>query len=130
MNVLRENNLENVNFEGIILKNRFWMSEQPVNNKGCSSIQFLLRAFYQQCKIGARKFKKFFCGDKKVSIPFELGLTSSVSWTIRVSFSWDIGKAFWEFFFFNLGIKNGPSSCIYYYCNTNDIVKQIIWGNQ
>ena len=33
MNVLRENNLENVSFEGITLKNRFWMSEQPVNNK-------------------------------------------------------------------------------------------------
>ena len=23
-----------------------WMLEQPVNNKGCSSIQFLLREFY------------------------------------------------------------------------------------
>ena len=54
------------------LKN--WMLEQPVNNKGCSSIQFLQREFYRVYKKGLlsflglesfKKFIKFFKGVRK-----------------------------------------------------------------
>ena len=36
---------ENLFFLGSNFENVFWMLEQPVNNKVCSSIQFLLRSF-------------------------------------------------------------------------------------
>ena len=70
------------------LKN--WLFEQPVDNKSCSSIQFLLRQFYQ-------KYKKVLCR--------VLGLESSIPWNIRFFFQADS---------FEPGLKIGPCSCIYY----------------
>ena len=57
------------------LKN--WLFEQPVDNQSCSSIQFLLRQFYQ-------KYKKVLCR--------VLGLEISIPWNIRFFFS---GGFFW-----------------------------------
>ena len=95
--VFRENNFENVIFENVFFflreqfwKNIFWgyqlwpkwpcsektgelkicVTEQSVNNSGCSSIQFLLRKIYQ-------KFKN-------VLLSFSGGQESSISWNIRV----------------------------------------------
>ena len=52
-------------FLGRNFESQFWTLEQPINNKGCSSIQFFLRKFYQKYKkvllnffYGARKFLK------------------------------------------------------------------------
>ena len=35
-------------FLGSNFENAFWMLDQPVNNKDCSNIQFILREFYQE----------------------------------------------------------------------------------
>ena len=40
--------LEKKSFENVFFENTFWILEQPVNNKGCSSIKFFLRGFYQE----------------------------------------------------------------------------------
>ena len=46
-NVFRKTNFSKCIFLGRMFETVFWMLEQPVNNKGCSSIQFLLGEFYQ-----------------------------------------------------------------------------------
>ena len=55
------------------LKN--WMLEKPVNNKGCSSIQFLLREIFKSIKGLIKSIKKLFFSF--------LGLKTSISRNIR-----------------------------------------------
>ena len=62
------------------------MLEQPVNNKGCSSIQFLLKEFYQEYK--------------KVLIFFLWVEESSISWNTRFFFQGRFFK-----FFLSLGLN-------------------------
>ena len=47
-NVFRENKVRKFIFLVSNFENAFWMLEQPVNNKGSSRYQFLLREFYQE----------------------------------------------------------------------------------
>ena len=63
---------ENVLFEGIICENVFWMLEQPVNDKGCSSIQFLRREFYQEYEnfFSGKFFFFFFFSSLGLKVPF------------------------------------------------------------
>ena len=110
--VFRENNFENVIFENVFFflreqfwKNIFWgyqlwpkwpcsektgelkicVTEQSVNNSGCSSIQFLLRKIYQ-------KFKN-------VLLSFSGGQESSISWNIKIFLKR-------IFLFFEVGLKS------------------------
>ena len=45
--ILMKNKLK-IMFLGSNFENEFWILEQPVNNKGRSSIQFLLREFIKK----------------------------------------------------------------------------------
>ena len=93
--------LEKTIFENVFLREQFRKCslEQPVNNKGCSSIQFLLREFNQDYKkvfLGGGLESIF--GDKKVPFP-EIK---------EFSFRLD------SLYFFELGLKSSPSNCIIY----------------
>ena len=101
---LEKNNFWECIFWGSNFENVFWMLEQPVNNKGCSSIQFLVGEFYQEYKKGLLSFLGFltFFGGG--------GLKSVKSfcyffWGKKVLFleMWEIFGG-WNFFcFFGLG---------------------------
>ena len=84
------------------------MLEQLVNNKGCSSIQFLLRVFYQRYKKDL-SFIRFF-GTRKFHIPNYKNFVAEGG----------AGRRFLNFL--NLGSKGGPATCIYHYLSKYDLV--------
>ena len=88
---------KNVFFMGAILcKNVFRMLEQPVKNKGYSSVHFLLRLFYQVFW-GPEIFLMFYKGQ-------EISTSPHIKFFLVV-----------VFYFLKLELKSGPVSCIYYY---------------
>ena len=114
---LEKNNFWECIFWGSNFENVFWMLEQPVNNKGCSSIQFLVGEFYQEYKkvlLSFLVFLTFFGGGgtkkcKKFFLLF-LGQESFISWNVRNFWGEELFLFFWTW-----GSKSASGSPFIYY---------------